>query len=106
MKFGLRDVSKTIISKTIISKTMVDERTEAVPGDKAEPALPGSSLASSASDFTAPEGVARSPRQRLWAPDVACYYAQRWFNQTGRATDRLIWESCQQERQKARARVK
>jgi hypothetical protein len=91
MKFGLRDVSK---------------RTEGVPGAEAEPALPGSSLASSASVFTAPEGVARSARQRLWAADVACYYAQRRFSQTGRAADRLIWESCQQETQNALAAVR
>ena len=97
MMFRLRDVSKTGVSK----------RTEGVPGTEAEPALPGSSLASSASelassasDFSAPEGAARSARQRLWAADVACYYAQRRFSQTGRAADRLIWESCQQETQK------
>ena len=91
MKFGLRDASK---------------RTEGVPGAEAEPALPGSSFASSASDFTAPEGVARSARQRLWAAGVACYYAQRRFSQTGRAADRLIWESCQQETQNALAAVR
>ena len=96
MKFGVRDVSKIIVS----------ERTEGVPGAEAEPALPGSSFASSTSDFTASEGVARSARQRLWAADVACYYAQRRFSQTGRAADRLIWESCQQETQKALTAVR
>ena len=103
MKFGSRDVSKTTVSKT----------TEGVPGAEAEPARPGSSpassaseLASSASDFPAPAGAARSARQRLWTADVACYYAQRRFSQTGRAADRLIWESCRQETQKALAAVR
>jgi len=106
MKFRVRDVSETLVSK----------RTEGVPGAEAEPALPGSSLASSTSDFssasdltapfTAPEGAARSARQRLWAADVACYYAQRRFSQTGRDADRRIWESCQQETQKALAAVR
>lgn len=96
MKLGSQDVSNTTISK----------RTEDVPGAEAEPALSGSSLASSDSDFTAPEGVARSARQRLWAADVACYYAQRRFSQTGRDADRRIWESCQQETQKALAAVR
>lgn len=98
MKFGGRDVSK---------------RTEGVSGAEAETALPGPSLASSASEltssasvFTAPDGVARSARRRLWAADVACYYAQRRFNQTGRAADRLIWESCRQETQNALTAVR
>lgn len=91
MKFGVRDVSK---------------RNEGVPGAEAETALPGSSLASSASVFTAPDGVARPARQRLWAADVACYYAQRRFSQTGRSADRLIWESCQRETQNALAAVR
>lgn len=72
-----------------------------MPGAEAEPAVPDYSLVLCATDFVAPEGVARSARPRLWAADVAYYYAQRRFSQTGRAADRLIWESCQQETQKA-----
>jgi len=52
------------------------------------------------------EDAARSTRQRLWAADVSCYYAQRRFSQTGRAADRRIWESCQQETQAALAAVR
>ena len=52
------------------------------------------------------EEAARSARWRLWAADIACYYAQRRFSQTGKATDRRIWESCQQEMQAAVASVR
>lgn len=84
IKFGVRDVRWTVVGK----------RTESVPGAEAEPERPCSSLASSASGYSAPEGVARSARQRLWAADVACYYAQRRFSQTGKAADLRIWEGC------------
>lgn len=95
MKFGVRDVGKTIASN----------RTKEGPGDEA-PVLPSSSLASSASDFTDPEKVSRSARQRLLAGGVACYYAQRRFSKTGRDADRRIRESCQQETQKALTAVR
>ncbi len=37
------------------------------------------------------EEAARSARQRLWAADVACYYAQKRYSQTRDAKDRQIW---------------
>ncbi len=52
------------------------------------------------------EVAARSARQRLWAADVACYYAQRRFSQTGKAADRIMWEGCQEETQKALVAVR
>jgi len=52
------------------------------------------------------DAIARSARQRLWAADVACYYAQRRFSQTGKATDRRTWESCQQETQNTLSSVR
>ena len=51
------------------------------------------------------EEAARSACQRLWAADVSCYYAQRRFNQTGRAIDQRIWQDCQREAQDAVAAV-
>jgi len=52
------------------------------------------------------EEAARSARQRLWAADVSCYYAQRRFSQTDRAADRRIWQDCQRETEEAVATVR
>jgi hypothetical protein len=48
----------------------------------------------------------RSARQRLWAADAACYYAQRRFSQTENPKDRLIWERYQKEGQEALVAVR
>ena len=48
----------------------------------------------------------RSARQRLWAADAACYYAQKRFSQTENGKDRLLWEKHQKESQEALAAVR
>lgn len=52
------------------------------------------------------EQSARSARRRLWAADVARYYAQKRYNQTEAPKDRQIWEGCQKESQGAEAAVR
>lgn len=41
--------------------------------------------------------MARAARQRLWAAEVACYYAQKRFSQTSMKSDRLLWQDDQEE---------
>ncbi len=45
--------------------------------------------------------VARAARQRLWAAEVACYYAQKRFSQTSTEADRRFWQDAQQEVRRA-----
>lgn len=45
----------------------------------------------------------RAARRRLWAADVACFYAQRRFDQSGRDADRKIWQARTQEVREAAA---
>jgi len=52
------------------------------------------------------EQSARSARRRLWAADVARYYAQKRYNQTEAPKDRQIWEGCQRKFQEAAAAVR
>ncbi len=47
------------------------------------------------------DALARAARQRLWAAEVACYYAQKRFSQTGAAVDRLLWQDDQEEVRRA-----
>jgi len=48
-----------------------------------------------------PSADARAARQRLWAAEVACYYAQKRFSQTGAAVDRRLWQDDQEEVRRA-----
>jgi hypothetical protein len=50
--------------------------------------------------------AARSARRRLWAAEVACYYAQKRFSRTEDAKDRLIWQGYQKESKEALAAVR
>ncbi len=43
------------------------------------------------------DAIVSAARQRLWAAEVACYYAQKRFSQTGAAVDRLLWQDDQEE---------
>lgn len=45
--------------------------------------------------------TARAARQRLWAADVACFYAKRRFDQSGRDADRQVWRARTQEAREA-----
>ena len=43
------------------------------------------------------ERAARDARQRLWAADVACYYAHQRYLRTGDDSHRRIWQEREQE---------
>ena len=85
----------------------VSQETEGLPKAEAESVVLGSSSPGfSAPVPTAQEVAARSARRRLWAADVACYYAQKRFGQSEDAKDHQQWQSRQKESQEAAAAVR
>ena len=45
--------------------------------------------------------VVTAARHQVWAADVACFYAQKRFSETGTPSDRRLWQERQEDARRA-----